>query len=76
MSSWLFYLFGLLAFVTAGFFVIQSTSGTTSTAHIVGSGVFTFLGIFSLAVGNTVRVMDQRLRAAEVGSAKEPRHAL
>jgi hypothetical protein len=65
MSAWLFYVFAVVAFAVAGFFVVQAANGSTNTAHVVGSGVFVFLAILSIAVGNALRVVDRRLRELE-----------
>jgi hypothetical protein len=61
----MFYGFAVVAFGTTGFFVVQTASGSTSTAHFVGAGVFAFLGLLALAVGSSFRAVDRRLRETE-----------
>jgi len=65
MSPWPFYGFGILAFTTAGFFVVQAAVGATNTTHTLGVGVFAFLALLAIAVGNALRSANSRLRDLE-----------
>jgi len=52
MIVWLFYGFAVVALVTTGFFFVQAAN---DTAHFVSFGVFAFLAMLSIAVGNALR---------------------
>jgi hypothetical protein len=57
---WLFYGFAVAALVTAGFFFDQAAD---DAPHFVGFLVFAFLAMFSIAVGNALRLVDRWLKS-------------
>jgi len=62
ITVWLFYGFAVVALATTGFFFAQAAN---DTAHFVGFGVFAFLAMLSIAVGNALRLVGRRLREVD-----------
>ena len=65
MSPSRFYWLAVLALASAGFFVVQSASGSTDRTNTLGTWVFAFLAILSIGVGNAFWVVNRRLRELE-----------
>jgi hypothetical protein len=61
MRAWQFSALAVVAFLAGAAHVVLFASGSGNTAFLVGSGVFFFVGLLSVAIGNTFRTLERRL---------------